>query len=390
MCSEDALAELDPNRIRLTARWSNKSDGSEPYMRSDLVGITPIEIWKRDEKYHHCWLGDHLSFIARNVVQTAGTCADHPIHLVIKEQYPTEYKKIKDELPTYYPGEGSIKRSNMEDKAVHKGVYLKMQNVARVHAEHELLRRTAIATATRKASLTRRYKRFRERREQFLWAERAMMRVKEKEAARRKLADRKARKNDTTETASQMVSMSRDMRPMMYYNHQSVPVHPDAIDLIPESMCFEVRLYEKSVSLVKMNIPDESGHQNKRAMANKKMFQEAMLRHISKRARRMHNHNNMTRRKKIKDYRKFEKTRTHVKLLGYILNEYMVKGDRACPMTDDVTDPEDSNDGYYYRTLHGIEVKPAEYEERIPLVERQTVYHRGMRIKVSNPVRSQQ
>ena len=52
MCSEDALAESDPNRIRFVARWSNKSDGSEPYMRSDLVGITLIEIWKRNEKYH--------------------------------------------------------------------------------------------------------------------------------------------------------------------------------------------------------------------------------------------------------------------------------------------------------------------------------------------------
>ena len=68
MCSEDTLAELDLNRICFEARWCNRSDGSEPYIRSDLVGISALDIWKRDEKYHRKWTSKRLSFLVRNIV----------------------------------------------------------------------------------------------------------------------------------------------------------------------------------------------------------------------------------------------------------------------------------------------------------------------------------
>ena len=66
----------------------------------------------------------------------------------------------------------------------------------------------------------------------------------------------------------------------------------------------------------------------------------------------------------------------------------MVKGESALPMTDDVTDLEKSDEEYFYRVVSGINAKPENYEEKIPPWERQTAYHRGMRIKVKHPARN--
>ena len=385
MCSEDTLAELDPNRIRFAARWSNRSDSSEPYMRSDLVGISAIDIWKRDEKYHRKWTAKRLSFLARNIVQTQAKCEQHPMHRIISKEFPQQFKKIQKELPTKYPSIESIKRSKMEEEAVRKGTYIKLQTSERVRAEHELLRRTAIAVAARKASLAKRYARFRERRDKYGWSERAMMLVKEKAEARRikqKRAENR-RGDDLVDSAAQTVIVPSGPEPMMYYKKELIPVHMDAIDLIPD-YCFEVKVYEERVKLQKMNLPNEDGVASRRAAANKRLLQEAIMRRISKRARKAHVYS--SRRNKKSEGNKMVRTRTHNKLIGYIINEYMVKGEVTLPMVDDVTDPEESDEDYYYRVVRGIQNKHPDYETLMPPAERQTSHHRAMRIKVRTPI----
>ena len=66
----------------------------------------------------------------------------------------------------------------------------------------------------------------------------------------------------------------------------------------------------------------------------------------------------------------------------------MVKGESALPMMDDVTDPEKSDEEYFYRVVSGINAKPKNYKEKIPPWERQMAYHRGMHIKVKHPARN--
>ena len=134
-----------------------------------------------------------------------------------------------------------------------------------------------------------------------------------------------------------------------------------------------------------MNMPNEDGVASRRAAANKRSLQEAIMRQISKRAQSTHAFNSR-RNRKMEGNKPTMRNRTHNKLIGYIINEYMVKGEIALPMVDDMADPEESDEEYYYKVIKGIQSKPPEYESLMPLSEQQMSYHRAMRIKVHTPV----
>ena len=188
------------------------------------------------------------------------------------------------------------------------------------------------------------------------------MNIKDKEEARKRKTTKKVT-HPVQDTAIQTTLIALDTTPMMYYNNQLISVHPDALDLIPERVCFQVKLFERNVFLRKMNLPDETGKLCQRAMLNKQLFQECILRRISKRCREINCYNSCRKRKgKAKE---FKKNHAHTKLLGYILNEYMVKGESALPMTDDLTDPEQSDEEYYYSIVTSISSKPCDYKEKI-------------------------
>ena len=103
------------------------------------------------------------------------------------------------------------------------------------------------------------------------------MNLKEREEVRKRKAAKKEQ-HSVQDRAMQTIPNTLDTTPMMYYNGQLIPVHPDALDLIPERVCFEVKICDKHVVLRKMNLPDESGKQCQRAALNKKLLQTSILR----------------------------------------------------------------------------------------------------------------
>ena len=122
MCSEDALEEkVGPDRIKYNARWSRKNDADEAYMRSDLVGISPLEIFKRDTKYHRIWSADRLKFLARNIVETPGMAPYHPHHIVVELEFPDEFIKIRHAMPKEYPHKRNIKSLGMKKTEQNQG-----------------------------------------------------------------------------------------------------------------------------------------------------------------------------------------------------------------------------------------------------------------------------
>ena len=247
-----------------------------------------------------------------------------------------------------------------------------------------------------RATMARRYERFRKSRK-CKWAEETWKKLKvdeEKRLAEKRKQSKMAQMDPPVEKVDvriQTVTQPGGDCPKFWYYRKVLPVHIDAIDLIPANECFKLGTHGDRIILSKKNLGPETNDWTSRAHHNKRLTQYAILRRISKSFRRANGYNqrqankrraNMPRSKR----QEFTTHTTHNKITGYFLNEYMVKGEQALPMIYSETDPSGTDDEYYKAVLEKANNKPSDYEEHMPPYARITSMHRKVRQKIAEPL----
>ena len=132
--------------------WTKKSTAFDHYLHTDLALLPPQKIFDSMPKCHRVITTAHLKYLNNNIIQAPGNKATNPHHLVLNKEYPVHLEAIKNKIPEFYPGKQCKIRDSMERIARRNKIYLRVQAQARMNADLEFLRRSAIAKAIRQVN----------------------------------------------------------------------------------------------------------------------------------------------------------------------------------------------------------------------------------------------
>ena len=109
--------------------------------------LVPQKIFDSIPKCRRVITSAHLQYLSSNIIQTPGSRAMHPHFLVLKKEFPTHLTAFISKITDHFPGKRCKIRDSLEKIACCNRIYLRVQVHARLIAEMEFCRRSAVAKA---------------------------------------------------------------------------------------------------------------------------------------------------------------------------------------------------------------------------------------------------
>ena len=137
-------------KIRHEGRWSEKSSSFESYSRLNLVAMPPEQIYEEIERYHRQWPFKHLYHLSENVVQTEGSCKEHPHARALAEFFPDFMQAFGPVMPRQYPHPVALSKMRQEEDDAKSKYYFKMWVAIEEAKKREHEHRSKLASAQHK------------------------------------------------------------------------------------------------------------------------------------------------------------------------------------------------------------------------------------------------
>ena len=167
--------------------------------------------------------------------------------------------------------------------------------------------------------------------------------------------------------------------PEITYGDELVPVHPDALDMLPNDDAYELIRKKNGRILLRRIVQLRKTATN--ADKVKSLVTREIIRRISRRSRKRDRDLTMVYRRMKPRYQitQFRMTKSHRKLTHHFLREYMVKGEMGLPVFSNFMDPVDTDDEFEKVIKQQYAQKSANYEEKhTPFHKRVTANVRRM------------
>ena len=368
--SQESLEGVDMATIRHTGRWSERSAAFEAYARSDFAALTPAQILESFPQMKRTWTKAKVSFLALNVVQTKGAAKRHPFAIRISKHIPDITRSLRDELPLRYPHIRSVARTTSEAADRESKIYPNAMVKERIKKEMERLTRVRISRAVRTSSRILRHRRG--------YLGNVKSRVKSRNAA-------KSEEAEFVDTEIQTNFGYVQSNPTIWYKGEQVPIHQQALDLIPTENAWDLHMTASGAISVRRNCDKK----NRGAVANaNKLVKLNILSRISPSIRKRKR--DLDRKNKTRPGVATERaiTRSHKRLAMYFIREYMVKGEQGLPPHSETMDPMEMDEEFESRIYKEYEQKAPDYEEQFSKGRRMTVNHRVARRRVAKRVKA--
>ena len=122
--SEARKRGYDILTVKFIGRWTYNSSSIEAYTRLNLISIDPILVQRDKPTFVKSWKWNHLTYIARNTVQTKGSRDTHPHTQMLKKYFPDYWSLNEQVLPKQLPGVPAAYRLLALVRNRRSGVYL--------------------------------------------------------------------------------------------------------------------------------------------------------------------------------------------------------------------------------------------------------------------------
>ena len=236
-------------------RWSMSSAAVEHYTRTSFAALSPQEIVQQCPEFHREWTPKRLAFLSENMVESGGQAENHPHTRALQKWCPLQFRQIGRALPSRYPCQFAAARMQKEVTDRESRIYLKKQVQERERIRQEFAKKQLTAEKIRRGSLAERYN-----------LSKTTPATTTMEALPGRSAAKQMAENEVQTTFEYVTEV-----PQLVYKGQLVPVHTDALDLIPQSNVF--KLVQSKRIMLKRFSDDEV---NKSSAPAKRMKQKVM------------------------------------------------------------------------------------------------------------------
>ena len=361
----ETLQGMEMATILHSRRWTDKSKAFDAYTRTDFIALPPAQIMTDYPQCKKKWTSRRLQFLLKNILESAGSPESHLHWQRLKQLAPDKISILSLDLPATFPHQQAAARMHCEERDSQSRVYLQQQVNERAREEARFQRCSAMAKALREAALIKRYRP----------TKCSQLSAKARQKTRQPVPEKPGYVFDNPDfynKAAQTEGTFAPEQPTIEYKGKQVPVHPDALDLIPTETAFKLCMTKTGVCLRGLGTERKSlsaPHKNK-VKVSVAMLHRISLRHRLFRADQQKADKKMIPCSKITKWR----YNGHLCKLNYhFMLEYLTKGEQGLPMINHKLDLLDTDNEVAEEILEQNKTKPANYERSLLARRRLTV-----------------